>query len=142
MDEDDKVAQAKRPIGDSDEEEDMPDYSVLSALSKRLLNAGLQADTPTPSIPKRGEKDFEPTGFGGQAKVLEQSREALFSTVSLPRLHSRYVPMSAHGKQVTVDGYLGSRVPEGHCTYPARPVLCQRWGFREAYKGRSIYDKS
>ncbi|WFD18860.1 hypothetical protein MCAP1_001072 [Malassezia caprae] len=63
MDEDDKVAQAKRPAGDSDEEEDMPDYSVLSALSKRHLSAILPADAPAPSIPKRGEKDFEPTGF-------------------------------------------------------------------------------
>lgn len=67
----------------------MPDYGVLSSLSKRHLSAGLSADTPAPSIPKRGEKDFEPTGFGGQAKVLEKSREALFSTVSLPRAHSR-----------------------------------------------------
>jgi tRNA-splicing endonuclease subunit Sen54 len=33
-------------------------------------------------IPKRGEKDFEPTGFGGQAKLLERSRQAMYQAVS------------------------------------------------------------
>ncbi|WFD17255.1 tRNA-splicing endonuclease subunit sen54 [Malassezia arunalokei] len=89
MEEDDKVARASPAQGDSDEEEDMPDYRVLSALSsKHLTTAGMSTDASAPSIPKRGEKDFEPTGFGGQIKVLEQSRHALFTTISLPRAHS------------------------------------------------------
>jgi len=89
MEEDDKVARASPAQGDSDEEEDMPDYRVLSALSsKHLTTAGMSTDASAPSIPKRGEKDFEPTGFGGQTKVLEQSRHALFTTISLPRAHS------------------------------------------------------
>ena len=87
--EDDKVARATPAQGDSDEEEDMPDYRVLSALSSKHLSAGgMSTDASAPSIPKRGEKDFEPTGFGGQTKVLEQSRHALFTTISLPRAHS------------------------------------------------------
>ena len=90
MDEDEKVARPEPRPGDSDEEEDMPDYRVLSALSKKQLSAGsASVDAPAPSIPKRGEKDFEPTGFGGQVKALDESRNALFTTISLPRAHSR-----------------------------------------------------
>lgn len=89
MEEDEKVARTAPVPGDSDDEEDMPDYRVLSVLSSKHLTAGgMSADAPAPSIPKRGEKDFEPTGFGGQTKVLEQSRHALFTTISLPRAHS------------------------------------------------------
>ncbi|WFD35828.1 tRNA-splicing endonuclease subunit sen54 [Malassezia cuniculi] len=69
---------------ESDDEDEMPDYRVLSAMTKRHT-AGSEA---TPSIPKRGEKDFEPTGFGGQAKLLDQSRAALFGAISLERAHS------------------------------------------------------
>ena len=69
--EDDKVARATPAQGDSDEEEDMPDYRVLSALSSKHLSAGgMSTDASAPSIPKRGEKDFEPTGFGGQTLSL------------------------------------------------------------------------
>lgn len=111
-------------MGDSDDEEDMPDYSVLSALSKRHLSAGLPTDVPAPSIPKRGEKDFEPTGFGGQAKVLDQSREALFSTVSLPRAHSRFVlTVLTDTQQVSINGHLGPHFPESHCAYPTGTIL-------------------
>lgn len=69
---------------ESDNEDEMPDYRVLSAMTKRHV-AG--SDT-VQSIPKRGEKDFEPTGFGGQSKMLEQSRAALFGAISLERAHS------------------------------------------------------
>ena len=69
---------------ESDDEDEMPDYRVLSAMTKRH-KAGTDA---TPTIPKRGEKDFEPTGFGGQSKLLEQSRAALFGAIALDRTHS------------------------------------------------------
>jgi len=82
------MARAAPPPGDSDDE-DMPDYRVLAAISQRHA---VGSDAPAPAIPKRGEKDFEPTGFGGQTQALEQSRAALFSTIALPRAHSRCVP--------------------------------------------------
>ncbi|WFC98821.1 tRNA-splicing endonuclease subunit sen54 [Malassezia yamatoensis] len=68
---------------DSDGEEDMPDYRVLAALTQRH-KPGAEA----PVIPKRGEKDFEPTGFGGQTKALSLSRDALFSALRTDRAHS------------------------------------------------------
>ncbi|WFD48045.1 tRNA-splicing endonuclease subunit sen54 [Malassezia furfur] len=67
----------------SDAEEDMPDYRVLAALAQRH-KPGAEA----PVIPKRGEKDFEPTGFGGQSKALALSRDALFSAIRTERAHS------------------------------------------------------
>lgn len=72
------------PREESDGEEDMPDYRVLAALAQRHKAGAGDA----PSIPKRGEKDFEPTGFGGQNKALGQSRAALFSAISTERAHS------------------------------------------------------
>ncbi|WFD01346.1 tRNA-splicing endonuclease subunit sen54 [Malassezia obtusa] len=68
---------------ESDGEEDMPDYRVLAALAQRH-KPGAEA----PVIPKRGEKDFEPTGFGGQSKALALSRDALFSAIRTERAHS------------------------------------------------------
>ncbi|PWY96953.1 hypothetical protein BCV70DRAFT_203296 [Testicularia cyperi] len=62
--------------GDSDDgEEEAPDYlRLLSMTSKSTSGSNI--------IPKRGEKDFEPTGFGGQAKLLERSRQAMYQAVS------------------------------------------------------------
>lgn len=68
---------------ESDGEEDMPDYRVLAALAQRH-KPGVEA----PTIPKRGEKDFEPTGFGGQSKALALSRDALFAAIRTERAHS------------------------------------------------------
>ncbi len=47
--------------------------------------------TPTtgqPSIPRRGEKDFEPHGTAHQAHILASSREAMHNALSYPRLHT------------------------------------------------------
>ncbi|GAC98300.1 tRNA-splicing endonuclease subunit sen54 [Pseudozyma hubeiensis SY62] len=67
------------PAEDSDNEDEAPDYlrllSTLNSKSKTSSTSGIV-------IPKRGEKDFEPTGFGGQSKLLERSREAMFQAVS------------------------------------------------------------
>ena len=69
---------------DSDGEDEAPDYlRLLSSLNPKS-NSSSSAAGPSAGIviPKRGEKDFEPTGFGGQAKLLERSREAMFQAVS------------------------------------------------------------
>lgn len=39
----------------------------------------------TGAIPKRGEKDFEPTGFKGQEKKLQESRQAMEMVISQER---------------------------------------------------------
>ncbi|WFD32408.1 tRNA-splicing endonuclease subunit sen54 [Malassezia sp. CBS 17886] len=82
-------ASRRAPGAESDEEEDMPDYQALAALyEKRAAQGpGVERDAG-PAIPKRGEKDFEPTGFGGQARVLERSRDALLTTIAMQRAHS------------------------------------------------------
>ena len=62
---------------ESDGEDEAPDYlRLLSSLQPKSKSSAAIV------IPKRGEKDFEPTGFGGQAKLLERSRDAMFQAVS------------------------------------------------------------
>jgi tRNA-splicing endonuclease subunit Sen54 len=62
---------------DSDNEDEVPDYlRLLSSLQPRSKSSSGIV------IPKRGEKDFEPTGFGGQSKLLERSRQAMYQAVS------------------------------------------------------------
>ncbi|SPO30226.1 uncharacterized protein UTRI_05690 [Ustilago trichophora] len=66
---------------DSDGEDEAPDYlRLLSTLNPKSKSSS--ATSGGIVIPKRGEKDFEPTGFGGQSKLLERSREAMFQAVS------------------------------------------------------------
>jgi tRNA-splicing endonuclease subunit Sen54 len=72
-------------------DEDAPDYSQLSYLAAKALQQGAAAiqvtdETFAPFIPKRGEKDFEPTGFEAQARALEKSRKAMFDVIRCERL--------------------------------------------------------
>lgn len=96
---------------DSDGEDEAPDYLRLMS----TLNSKSKSSSATSSggivIPKRGEKDFEPTGFGGQAKLLERSREAMFQAVSGERRvgsksHVRAVwdPKTCRARLVNVHG--------------------------------------
>ncbi|WFD07875.1 tRNA-splicing endonuclease subunit sen54 [Malassezia vespertilionis] len=78
-------ANAPHPESEEEEEEDMPDYRVLASIAQKYKTGSL---AEAPIIPKRGEKDFEPTGFGGQSKVLAQSRDALFHALSARHAHS------------------------------------------------------
>ncbi|CEH17450.1 Predicted tRNA-splicing endonuclease subunit [Ceraceosorus bombacis] len=41
-----------------------------------------EQDSASAFIPKRGEKDFEPTGFGGQRRALERSRNNMLLAIS------------------------------------------------------------
>uniref|UniRef100_V5F082 tRNA-splicing endonuclease subunit Sen54 N-terminal domain-containing protein n=2 Tax=Kalmanozyma brasiliensis (strain GHG001) TaxID=1365824 RepID=V5F082_KALBG len=67
---------------DSDGEDEAPDYlRLMSTLNSKSKSSNASSSGGI-VIPKRGEKDFEPTGFGGQAKLLERSREAMFQAVS------------------------------------------------------------
>ncbi|SNX87688.1 uncharacterized protein MEPE_06398 [Melanopsichium pennsylvanicum] len=73
------------PADDSADEDEAPDYlRLLSTLNPKSKSTSTSNSSSAAGIviPKRGEKDFEPTGFGGQAKLLERSREAMFQAVS------------------------------------------------------------
>ncbi|KAJ0424883.1 hypothetical protein BJY00DRAFT_298854 [Aspergillus carlsbadensis] len=55
----------------------------------RMLNSlSFLADTNDLSLPKRGEKDFEPNPTLFQADVLSASRQAMHNALSYPRLHN------------------------------------------------------
>lgn len=65
----------------------MPDYSTLEALLDARAGASASAAAPSDTaaaafLPKRGEKDFEPTGFAGQAKALARSRATMYRAIS------------------------------------------------------------
>lgn len=62
---------------DSDEndsaEDEVPDYRQLASFTNRKSKETY--------IPRRGEKEFEPSGLKIQQKALDESREAMFSAI-------------------------------------------------------------
>lgn len=62
-----------------DIDDEIQDWKSLDKLSKSSKNA--------PVIPKRGEKDFEPDGTNIQDKLLQESREAMYSAIDGQRSH-------------------------------------------------------
>ncbi|KAJ5159494.1 uncharacterized protein N7482_006498 [Penicillium canariense] len=55
----------------------------------RLLNhLNFLTDTSSSSLPRRGEKDFEPNPTEFQADVLSSSRQAMHNALAYPRLHN------------------------------------------------------
>ncbi|MCO5565399.1 hypothetical protein L7F22_019072 [Adiantum nelumboides] len=77
--------------GSDSEDEAAPDFGQLAALASRVhTKQGLLQDDSinqnTQFIPKRGDKDFEPTGFTGQKNALENSRKAMFDVISSQRI--------------------------------------------------------
>ncbi|KAI9871598.1 MAG: tRNA-splicing endonuclease subunit sen54, partial [Pleopsidium flavum] len=67
------------------------DFRFLSTLSQSLPPADSFSLTTTPNahptIPRRGEKDFEPHGTTHQAHTLASSRHAMHTALSHPRYH-------------------------------------------------------
>ena len=75
----------------------------------------------TTSLPRRGLKDFEPTTLSSQSSALAQSRDAMHTALSYPRLHSGkshvigvYIPEpekwfggETQGRCVRVDSFKG-----------------------------------
>ncbi|OAV91533.1 hypothetical protein PTTG_04073 [Puccinia triticina 1-1 BBBD Race 1] len=73
-----------RPIEEEDAvEEEAPDWRMLLKYTKSL-GAQTAAGNADPFIPRRGEKDFEPTEALAptQLKALQESRQALFTALS------------------------------------------------------------
>ena len=54
----------------------------------RFLTTASQYDSHHPSIPKRGEKDFEPLDLTSQTSALEASRQAMHQALLFPRIHA------------------------------------------------------
>lgn len=69
-------------------DEAAPDYRLIASLARKGASRGGGANAPM-SIPKRGEKDFEPTGFVAQSRALEASRSAMFDVISTERKTGR-----------------------------------------------------
>lgn len=72
-------------------DEAAPDYSLITNLAAKAHQRGSGVTTSTedviaPFIPKRGEKDFEPTGFEAQTRALEKSRKAMFDVIRCERV--------------------------------------------------------
>lgn len=64
-----------------DSDDEVADFRML--LPQLASNSSRSAQTG--ALPKRGEKDFEPTGFRGQEKKLEESRRAMEMVIGQPR---------------------------------------------------------
>lgn len=92
------ASQGVQAPNEEDEEDDMPDYSTLEALldaragkasgasGKSASGSGGKDEEAAAFLPKRGEKDFEPTGFAGQAKALARSRATMYRAISGQRV--------------------------------------------------------
>ncbi|PGH17097.1 hypothetical protein AJ80_04970 [Polytolypa hystricis UAMH7299] len=72
---------AQQHAGDHDISDETQDFRFLNNLS--FLNADDQ-----PSLPKRGEKDFEPNPTLLQSDTLDASRAAMHNALAYPRLHN------------------------------------------------------
>ncbi|KAJ5239096.1 hypothetical protein N7468_003715 [Penicillium chermesinum] len=65
---------------ETDLSDETQDFRLLERLS-------LLTDTSSSSLPKRGEKDFEPNPTVYQADILAASRQAMHNALSHPRMH-------------------------------------------------------
>lgn len=70
---------------DHDLSDETQDFRFLTHLTHPPSSTS--ASTP-PTLPRRGEKDFEPHGTAHQDRVLAASREAMHTALSYPRLHA------------------------------------------------------
>ncbi|PWN23183.1 hypothetical protein BCV69DRAFT_310659 [Microstroma glucosiphilum] len=89
---DDKAEESMMAEGDGgapsdDSDDEVADFRNLlpQLLADKGASAGSDNGIQSISIPKRGEKDFEPTGFRGQERKLEESRRAMEMVISQSR---------------------------------------------------------
>jgi tRNA-splicing endonuclease subunit Sen54 len=80
-DADEDVSHQGLQTHDRDLSEETQDFRFLSS----IVNAANLSESA--SIPKRGEKDFEPNATNAQASSLAASRHAMHTALSYPRLH-------------------------------------------------------
>ena len=80
-DADEDVSHQGPQTHDRDLSEETQDFRFLNS----IINASNLAESA--SIPKRGEKDFEPNATNAQSSALDASRNAMHTALSHPRLH-------------------------------------------------------
>jgi tRNA-splicing endonuclease subunit Sen54 len=80
-DADEDVSHQGHQTHDRDLSEETQDFRFLNSIA----NAANLSEPA--SIPKRGEKDFEPNATNAQASSLAASRHAMHTALSYPRLH-------------------------------------------------------
>jgi tRNA-splicing endonuclease subunit Sen54 len=147
------------PTQDRDLSEETQDFRFLNS----IINAPNRAESS--SIPKRGEKDFEPNATNSQAAALDASRNAMHTALSFPRLHqakthlvAQYCPDevrygnacvrvdNAHGPHFRTMGRGDSRnriwlLPEEALYLIERGSLDIRWPDRQQSDGQGADDK-
>lgn len=104
----------------SEETQDFRFLSSIVSSSSSSTNANANA-----TIPKRGEKDFEPNATSAQATVLASSRDAMHAALSHPRLHqarnhvvAQLVPSSPSPRSSSPFGpAYAVQVPNAHGVY-------------------------
>ena len=110
------------PLPDTDLSEETQDFRFLSSLipTSTTTRRGAFAsasipDAATTTIPKRGEKDFEPNPTRSQQAALRASRQAMHDALSAERVHGPknwvvgYFCGGVEERRSGVDGVEGSR---------------------------------
>jgi tRNA-splicing endonuclease subunit Sen54 len=77
------MADATEDIPSADQDVDLSDETQ----DFRFLSHLASYDSTSTTLPRRGEKDFEPNPTLTQAHALESARQAMHSALSYPRLH-------------------------------------------------------
>jgi tRNA-splicing endonuclease subunit Sen54 len=83
----DNPSLATEALEDLIEDDVQPDYRFLKSTRCAFLVQGaiiVNNTRSATSLPKRGEKDFEPDGTSKQQLTLDASRQALFDAISAP----------------------------------------------------------
>lgn len=115
VEEDNEGANAAGASGNvsDDSEDEVADFRMLLPQLLADKNAKTSGHGAA-SIPKRGEKDFEPTGFKGQERKLEESRRAMEMVISQQRRTGSKVLSRAtwypHLNRAVVESHQGTTI--------------------------------
>ncbi|KAK9454327.1 tRNA-splicing endonuclease subunit sen54 N-term-domain-containing protein [Dipodascopsis uninucleata] len=80
--EDDAIDKIQAQHDDAESDDEQQDWRLLDALANK------------PSLPKRGEKDYEPLDIPKEAVTLDASREAMYTALQGERRHTSKVHIS------------------------------------------------
>ncbi|KAL6719403.1 tRNA-splicing endonuclease subunit sen54 [Lecanora helva] len=72
----------------SHSQHDFPDTDLTDEPQDFRFLAQFSSSSAHPTIPRRGEKDFEHHGTQSQASTLDASRDAMHNALSVPRTHN------------------------------------------------------
>src|SRR5271163_4609157 len=103
---------------DTDPTDEAQDFRFLSSVNSRPSAASPNSPDPAAefTIPRRGEKDFEPLPFlSSQTAALDASRAAMQTALSVPRVHSGKSHLVGVFVGEAPKGLRGRRGVEGRC---------------------------